>query len=254
MADKPLTNGAADGFTGAMPRPPFQFPGTAPLVVGSIGDVSALEAATPGSLASECEIAEIRLDLFHAEFREKGASLWRHLLPFPLLFTARRHSEGSPFDLDTATRASMLRAALPDACLIDIESASASAMESLVSEIREVGIPWIASYHDFERMPSGQKLATHAEIAKEARASAFKVAARLRTIDDLSALVRFQMEGCGLPLSTMGMGALAPVSRLLCAQTGSVLNYGFVGKSATAPGQWSAARLREGIRSLQPFR
>lgn len=251
--DKPLTNAPPGGFTGVMSRPPFLFPGTAPLVVGSIGDAAALAAASPGSLALECEIAEIRLDLFHAEFREKGVSLWRHLLPFPLLFTARCHAEGSPFNLDTATRAEMLRAALHDACLIDIEAASASAMEALVSEIRAEGIPWVASYHDFDRMPSGQKLATHAEIAKEAGASAFKVAARLRTLEDLSALVHFQMGGCGLPLSTMGMGALAPVSRLLCAQTGSVLNYGFVGKSSTAPGQWSAARLRDGIRSLQPF-
>lgn len=237
-----------------MLRPPFTFPDTVPLVVGSVGDTAALAAATPESLAAECGIAEIRLDLFQAEFREKGAGLWQHLLPFPLLFTARRHSEGSPFDIDTPTRAAMLRAALPDACLVDIEASSASAMESLVSEIRAAGIPWIASYHDFEKMPSGQKLATHLEIAKEAGAAAFKVAARLRTIDDLAALVRFQTAASGLPLATMGMGPLAPVSRLLCAQTGSVLNYGFVGKTATAPGQWSAARLREGILSLQPFR
>lgn len=249
-----MTNGARDGLTGGMPRPPFTFPGSVPLVVGSVGDIAALAAATPGTLAAQCDIAEVRLDLFHAEYREKGAVLWRHLLPFPLLFTARCHGEGSPFDLDAETRAAMLHAALPDACLIDIEAASASAMADLVSEIRTEGIPWIASYHDFSQMPSGQKVATHAEIAKEGGAAAFKVAARLRTIDDLSALVRFQMGGCGLPLSTMGMGALAPVSRLLCAQAGSVLNYGFVGETATAPGQWSAARLRDGIRSLQPFR
>lgn len=237
-----------------MPRPSFAFPGSVPLVVGSVGDIASLAEATPAALAEQCDIAEVRLDLFHAEHREMGAALWRHLLPFPLLFTARCHAEGSPFDLNTETRASMLRDALPDACLIDIEAASASAMEDLVSEMRREGIPWIASYHDFDQTPSGHKLATHAEIAKEAGAAAFKVAARLRTLEDLNALVRFQMAGCGIPLSTMGMGALAPVSRLLCAQAGSVLNYGFIGEMATAPGQWSAARLRDSIRSLQPFR
>jgi 3-dehydroquinate dehydratase I len=237
-----------------MPRPPFTFPDSAPLVVGSLGDIAALAAATPETLAAQCDIAEVRLDLFHAEYRAKGAALWRHLLPFPLLFTARCHAEGSPFDLDLEIRAAMLRSALPDACVIDIEAASASAMEGLISEIQAAGVPWIASYHDFDQMPSGQKLATRAEIAKGAGATAFKAAARLRTIDDLSALVRFQMGGCGIRLCTMGMGALAPVSRLLCAQAGSVLNYGFIGEKPTAPGQWSAARLREGIRSLQPFR
>lgn len=236
-----------------MPRPLITLSGSVPLVVGSFGDIAALAAATPETLAAQCDIAEVRLDLFHAEYSEKGATLWRHLLPFPLLFTARCYREGSPFDLDTATLTVMLRSALEDACLIDIEAASVSTMAEIVSEIRSKGIPWIASYHDFDQMPPDQEVATHAEIAKEAGAVAFKLAARLRTIDDLSGLVRFQMGGCGLPLSTMGMGVLAPVSRLLCAQAGSVLNYGFIGETATAPGQWAARQLRDSIRSLKPF-
>jgi 3-dehydroquinate dehydratase-1 len=48
----------------------------------------------------------------------------------------------------------------------------------------------------------------------------------------------------------MGMGPLAPVSRLLCAQCGSVLNYGYLGKTATAPGQWDAAFLKQAIGRL----
>jgi 3-dehydroquinate dehydratase-1 len=254
ISDKPLTNGATDGLTVGMHRPQFPFPDDSPLVVGSFGNIVAIAEATPETLAAQCDIAEIRLDLIHEELAAKGAAIWQHLCEFPLLFTARCHAEGSPYDLDAGRRAAMLRCALPDACLIDIEAASASTMAALISEIQAEGLPWIASYHDFGCMPSGQKLATHAEIAREAGATAFKVAARLRTIDDLSALIRFQTGGGALPLSTMGMGVLAPVSRLLCAQAGSVLNYGFVGGTATAPGQWSAAQLREGIRSLQPFR
>lgn len=223
------------------------------MVVGSIGDAAALAEATPESLAGECDLAEIRLDLFHSEFREKGNALWRHLLAFPLLFTARCHAEGSPFDLGLSIRTSLLRAALPDACLFDIEAVSASSMAAVISEITEQGIPWIASYHDFKKLPSEHELVNHAEIAKNAGASAFKVAAWLRTPDEVAALARFQMSDQGMPLSTMGMGKLAPVSRLLCAQSGSVLNYGFVGENATAPGQWSAKRLRECIQSLPPL-
>lgn len=237
-----------------MPRAPFPFPDPDSTVVGSIGDFDALMGATPESLADQCDIAEIRLDLFHREFAEKGAALWQHLLPFPLLFTARRHDEGSPFDLDLASRSAMLAAALPDASLIDIEARSASGMADLICDITADGVPWIASYHDFSQMPSSQKLATHAEIAREAGATAFKAAARLRTMDDLTALAHFQMHDAGIPLATMGMGVLAPVSRLLCAQAGSVLNYGYVGETETAPGQWSARRLRESILSLSPLR
>lgn len=236
-----------------MPRPHFTFPGSCPLVVGSIGDAAALAESTPGSLAGQCDLAEIRLDLFHAGFLKKGNDLWRHLLPFPLLFTARCHAEGSPFDLDLSIRKSLLRAALPDACMIDIEAISAPSMEGLISEITAQGIPWIASYHDFKKLPSEQELVTGAETAKKAGAAAFKAAAYLRTPDEVAALARFQMSDQGIPLSTMGMGGLAPVSRLLCAQAGSVLNYGFVGENATAPGQWSAKRLKECIQSLTPI-
>lgn len=236
-----------------MPRVPFPFPDPNSTVVGSIGDLKALRQSTPESLATQCDIAEIRLDLFHREFEEMGAALWQHLLPFPLLFTARRHDEGSPFDLSQGSRTAMLLAALPDASLIDIEARSASVMADAISEISAEGVPWIASYHDFAQMPSRQKLATHAEIAREAGATAFKAAARLRTMDDLTALAHFQMSEVGIPLSTMGMGVLAPVSRLLCAQAGSVLNYGYVGDTETAPGQWSARQLRESILSLSPF-
>lgn len=147
----------------------------------------------------------------------------------------------------------MLRAALPDACLIDIEVISISSMVELISEIRTEGIPWIASYHDYNKLPSGLKFVAQAGIAKDAGAAAFKTAACLHTPDEVAALARFQMSDQGIPLSTMGMGALAPVSRLLCAQAGSVLNYGFVGENATAPGQWSARQLRDCIRSLQPL-
>jgi 3-dehydroquinate dehydratase I len=255
MAEEPsLTKGNDEGFTVPMSRPSFSFPDSVPLVVGSIGDFAALEEATPESLARECDIAEIRLDLFHAEFGKNGASIWQHLLPFPLLFTARCHEEGSPFNLNLELRTSMLRASLPDACLIDIEAISTVSMAAFIAEISSVGIPWIASYHDFEQLPSEHELARHLEIAKESGASVFKAAARLHTPEEMAALAHFQMADCGIPLATMGMGVLAPVSRLLCAQAGSVLNYGFIGKNSTAPGQWSAQRLRECIRSLQPLR
>lgn len=234
-----------------MPIASFSFPDSSPLVAGSIGDIETLIAATPESLANECDLAEIRLDLMHSEFAQSGASLWRHLLPFPLLFTARCYSEGSPFDLDLETRTHMLTTALPDANLIDIEAKNASSMSGLIREISLKGVPWIASYHDFLALPTRPELESHAELAREAGATAFKVAALMRNPEDIAELAKFQMSDAGMPLSTMGMGDLAPVSRLLCAQAGSVLNYGYIGKNETAPGQWSAARLRDGIRALK---
>lgn len=236
-----------------MPRTAFQFPSTSTIVVGSIGDCETLASATYESLAESCDIAEIRLDLCHQSFSRNGPAVWHHLLPFPLLFTARSHSEGSPYEFDTGARNAMLAATLDDASLIDIEAIHTSEMSGLISEIISLDIPWIASFHEFDEMPSRRKLDAHAEIAREAGATGFKAATRLRTLDDLTALAHFQLSDPGIPLSTMGMGVLAPVSRLLCAQAGSVLNYGYVGTSETAPGQWSARQLREAIRSLNPL-
>lgn len=236
-----------------MARTDFTFPSPTSLVVGSFGDAVSLTSACPETLGAQCDIAEIRLDLFSHEIKSTGADLWKHLLPFPLLFTARCKSEGSPVDLDEITRTRLIRTAIPDASAIDIEVRNSGPMAGLISEIISENVPWIASYHDFERLPSREELEKNALLAKDAGASAFKVAAQLATMDDLTALAHFQISEQKIPLSTMGMGILAPVSRLLCAQAGSVLNYGYIGEKPTAPGQWSARRLRDCIQSLNPL-
>ncbi len=231
----------------------FHFPNSNPSVVGSFGDYDSLLTASRDSLAEECDIAEIRLDLFHHEFSEKGPELWAHLLGFPLLFTARCHAEGSSLDLSSETRQSLLKAALPSASLIDIEAANISEMSSLIDEINTKQIPWIASFHNFENLPTLEELTSRASLAKEAGASCFKFAARLHRVEDLSILAKLQTHDFGLPTASMGMGSLAPVSRILCAQNGSILNYGFIGKTETAPGQWPAKLLRDGIRASCPL-
>lgn len=228
----------------------FQFPASKPLVVGSFGTIKALQNATPQSLLQECDIAEIRLDLLLQWTKQDFKGLWKHLDPFPLLFTARRASEGSPIDLDHPTRENLLKSALDDAALIDIELESCEEMAGLISEMKLRNLPWIASFHDFVQLPKTENLHSATQKALAAGASAFKLAAHLNNVDDLAALAKFQHLESGISKSTMGMGALAPTSRLLCAQFGSVLNYGFIGSEPTAPGQWSARQLKQGIATL----
>ena len=236
-----------------MSKPSFCFPNSNPSVVGSFGDIDSLRSATPESLGLACDIAEIRLDLFHQEFSQQGPELWAHLQGFPLLFTARCHSEGSPYQLSRESRKSLLLSALPAATLIDIEVSSITEMEELIAEINAKHIPWIASFHNFERLPTLEELTSRAALAKQAGASGFKFAARLHHVEELPILAKLQTHDFGLPTASMGMGSLAPDSRLLCAQNGSILNYGFIGKTETAPGQWPAKRLRDGIRALFPL-
>lgn len=236
-----------------MSEPLFPFPTSTPAVVGSFGHIDSLQSATPASLALECDIAEIRLDLFHQQFSQHGNALWAHLSGFPLLFTARCRAEGSPLDLTAEARQSLLKSALPSASLIDIEVSSIAEMADLIDEINAKHIPWIASFHNFDRLPALDELIPRAALAKEAGASGFKFAARLHHVEELAVLARLQTHDFGLPTASMGMGSLAPVSRILCAQHGGILNYGFIGKIETAPGQWPAKLLRDGIRASSPL-
>ena len=153
-----------------------------------------------------------------------------------------------------AARLGMLEAVLDQAAWIDLEVASIGEMDTLLNAVKIRGIPWIASFHDFEKLPETAVLLDVVRRARDAGAGVFKVAAMLCQPGDLARLAEFQLADHGLPVATMGMGPLAAVSRLLCAQCGSVLNYGYLGKSATAPGQWDAALLKETIARLVPLR
>jgi 3-dehydroquinate dehydratase I len=231
------------------------FPAGQSWVVGSFGDTAALREATADGIVQRCDIGEIRLDVLLAQGVEPTRGLWRHLAGVPLLFTARCNDEGGAVELDAAQRASLLAAALDDAACIDVEIASHHAMGDILAEARRRGIPWIASYHDFEKLPATAVLAEAAQQARAAGAAVFKVAAQLNTLAELLRLAEFQLSPQGLPLATMGMGALAPASRLLCAQCGSVLNYGYLGTTPTAPGQWDCGLLKQAIsQSLPPAR
>ncbi len=224
-----------------------------PRVVGSFGSSLDLREASASSVRECCDIAEIRLDLLSAEDGETNPSRWAHLSEIPLLFTARRIEEGGALAIGPEARMRLLRSALDQAAWIDIEVASIREMGGLLKELAEREIPWIASYHDFNKLPATAALEDAARQAKDAGAAVFKAAAKLASPADLARLADFQLADHGIPVATMGMGPLAPVSRLLCAQSGSVLNYGYLGTTATAPGQWDSALLKTAISRLVPF-
>jgi len=225
-----------------------------PRVVGSFGSSLDLREASASAVRESCDIAEIRLDLLTAEEAEIDASQWSHLAGIPLLFTARRIEEGGARAIGPDARMRLLSSALDQAAAIDIEVASIREMGALLEELADRQIPWIASYHDFEQLPETAALEGAARQARDAGAAVFKAAAKLASPADLVRLADFQLADHGIPVATMGMGPLAPVSRLLCAQCGSLLNYGYLGTTATAPGQWDSGLLKTAISRLVPFR
>jgi 3-dehydroquinate dehydratase I len=230
-----------------MERAQFQLVSGQANIVGSFGSLDDLRNAGPAEVAEACDLVEIRLDLLKSDGHPIDPGFWRHLEGTPLLFTARRKDEGGAGHLSPAQRMDLLKAVTASASLIDIEVASTVEMRAFLENLT---VPWVASYHDFEKLSSDEVLADAARRAKDAGAAAFKAAARLHSPADISRLADFQLGDHGIPVSTMGMGPLAPVSRLLCAQCGSVLNYGYIGSTPTAPGQWDAALLKQAVARL----
>ena len=225
-----------------------------PRIVGSFGSPVDLRDTLASVVSESCDIAEIRLDILASVDGPLGSTAWSHLSEIPLLFTARRSDEGGALPLGAAARMNLLRKTLGYAAWIDIEVASIHEMGNLLKELADRKIPWIASYHDFKKLPETAALNEAAQQAMAVGASEFKAAARLASPGDLARLAEFQLTDHGIPVATMGMGQLAPVSRLLCAQCGSVFNYGYLGKTPTAPGQWDSALLKTAIAKLAPLK
>jgi 3-dehydroquinate dehydratase I len=219
-------------------------------VVGSLGCPMVLRSITAGETLAACDLVEIRLDLLAAGGTTLSSNMWDHLTAIPLLFTARRSDEGGNPTLTPATRMKLLESTLEQAACLDVEVASIVEMEPILREIQTRGIPWVASFHDFEKLPESGVLERAAERARQAGAAVFKAAAWLHSPAEMARLAEFQLADHGLPVATMGMGPLATVSRLLCAQYGSVLNYGYLGKNSTAPGQLSAEQLKFRLKGL----
>jgi len=202
--------------------------------LASRADVEAL-AGIP-DLALHCDILELRLDSLPAPALPSIA--------LPLIATARHPGEGGHGNLDAATRRALLASALPFASALDIEIRSLPDLASLADDARAAGLLVIGSYHDFEATPGTADLRDTVRRGLDLGATAVKIATRLHGPGELARLIDLLEFYPGTPLSVMGMGPLGMASRLLAAQCGSFLNYGYL-VAPNAPGQWPARQLRE---------
>lgn len=218
-----------------------------PLVVGSFGRLQDLLECSEAEAFAACDMVEIRLDVLARDGWRAEQTPWSHLRRMPLLFTARCQSEGGSLALPAPDRAAMIHAVLDDAAAVDVEIASAEEMSDTLALLRHRGIPWVASCHNFEKLPDLESWRERRESAQARGAAVAKFAAMLHQRSDIDLLENFQREEAAITVATMGMGALAPVSRVRCALAGSRLNYGYLGAAPTAPGQWPAGELRAAI-------
>lgn len=220
-----------------------------PLVVGSVASLNHLACLQPIELPQQCDLLEIRLDGMAGHEDSLLMELDR-FKEVPLLFTARAASEGGLQALSFQERGDLLLAVADRATWIDVELASYEEMHDVIHQIRLKEVGLILSYHNFEETPEEYALQRTVDLSEEA--DIVKLAVMHHNVAEFERCSNL-LKRNDHPMSLMGMGQLGAVSRLLYAQHGSLLNYGYLGNEPTAPGQWPAKMLKEAIAALEPI-
>ncbi len=230
-----------------MMKLPFPLDSDRPLIVGSVSDLTTWQQVTEPGAEPPCDVVELRVDMLPESCTVE--QMMARQCPRPLIVTYRHESEGGARVVDENERCATVRALLPMASAIDWEILMMALDDEFMDELSEAGIPLIASSHFFETTPEPEQMLALEECARESGAAITKFAFKLNCGGDVQAGVRVLSE-CDGPLAVMGMGELGSVSRLLYAQLGSKLVYGYLGDTPTAPGQMAAADCREVLAKL----
>lgn len=213
-------------------------------VVGSVSDW-ATWCRVADAETQPCDWVELRVDALSP--LHTAADIMAHVPQVPLLLTLRHKSEGGMRDWGEEERLRMAMELLPVACALDWEVAYLPQAQELVQAAKAAGVQVIASNHDFEKTPPLEVLLEREAAARAAGADLVKFAFRVQTMADVNVGVEL-LHRADEPLAVMGMDAeYGPMSRLLYAEHGSRLIYGYLGDTPTAPGQWSAARFYKAI-------
>jgi len=216
-------------------------------IVGTVHSPVSLRAAQridPAAL----DWLELRVD----HFADAPAPLLKAAsgLKVPLIVTVRHPAEGGCHQLGFQRRRELYGQFLSVASAIDVELRSVTALADVLKQARKQGVRIIVSSHDFHATPSAARLSEFVRKGIAAGADVVKIAALAETCGDLERLLALFARKQKRPLSLMAMGRFGKVSRLLFAQAGSVLNYGYLG-AANASGQWPALTFRKRLEELE---
>jgi 3-dehydroquinate dehydratase-1 len=193
-------------------------------------------------------LLEIRVDNFATDPAPLLAALPK--LRVPLIVTVRHPAEGGANDISFARRRELYGQFLPHAAFIDLELRSLEKLADVVAAARRSGVKIIASTHNFRTTPPTATLQQAIRHANAEGVDICKLAARAETPANLGRLLALLARPQPLPLSVMAMGKFGKISRLLLAQAGSVLNYGYLDRP-NASGQWEARLLKARLAELQ---
>lgn len=212
-------------------------------VVGSVADAAGWQQLLAQGSAPDCDVLEVRADGL------ADVLTGQEQLSTPVLLTVRAQAEGGLRAFAAGEREALAQKLLPMAVALDWEIAFMEEASDILTAAKQQGITLIASAHDFDKTPDEELLRQKEQQARRLGADVVKFAFRLNSYEDMQVGIEL-LRGATGPMAVMGMGPLGPVSRLVYAQHGSVLTYGYLGSVPTAPGQWSAGQFRAALTRL----
>lgn len=216
------------------------------MIAGSIVSASSL-AREARAKRHVYDIAELRLDLIGDAGAVASAAVKLQRAGTPVMLTIRSRREQGAWQGTEAARRSLYEQHVDRVSAIDVEARSAI-FKPLCAFARDAGCTVIASFHDFARTPSLDRLAAVVRKARSDGADIVKIATRVTRKEDVDILFKLLDLRRGTPMCVIGMGALGAATRVSLPCAGSCLTYGSIGRAA-APGQIPcrelAARLAE---------
>ncbi|MDC0200990.1 type I 3-dehydroquinate dehydratase [Verrucomicrobia bacterium] len=204
-------------------------------IVIPIVDEHSLEKISSTKKLDQCNVIEIRIDLLMSvpDLKQKISKI-----NAPILLTCRHPDEGGPEEFrDSIKRQSVITPLIQYASALDIEIDQAEHMKSILELAKSEGLLTLLSFHDFIGTPEKKHLQNKVSEGYERGADVVKIATTTNSFKDIISLMTLFDLFDSHHLSVMGMGRLGMASRLLAAQSGSVLNYAAL-QSASVPGQW----------------
>lgn len=227
----------------------MKFPEAHPVVLGTVTTPPGLLALTRKTVPAHA--VEVRVDALLAakvsvEKIEAALKKRRH----PVLLTLRIPPEGGRRAWNVKERRELFLRLLPHVEAIDVEVATARAMQPVIAEARRAGKTVVLSAHAIQRPASPAQISRWVRQFDPQPKTLLKIAARIKSWRDLQQLAALLVNHPDLPLAVMGLGPYAAQSRSVLTALGSRLVYGYLDVAA-APGQPSAAEVRKMVAAVK---
>jgi 3-dehydroquinate dehydratase-1 len=227
----------------------MKFPSTHPCVLGTVTTRNGLELLA--KKRRPCDAVEVRVDALLADgvtLGEIEAALRKKKQP--VLLTLRIPAEGGRRPWKTAERRALYLELLPLVEAIDVELATAKAMQPVVDAARKIGKTVVFSAHAITKAATPKQFERWADQYAHRPNTILKVAALIKSWHDLQQLAALLVNNPGWSVAVMGLGPYGGQSRSVLAALGSRLVYGWLDKPA-APGQPSAAEVRKMVLEVR---